>query len=148
MKLPLICGLARYKKLKTAQAVAAISFTIPTRPGTGKLANRVFAQMFGFEGFPPLLRGQKAFHAVTGAHVRGGIYSTVKAEWEHSAPCAMALAVKSLFLFLLLKFIIHSVAAMTSGNLRMCTDQVQEEKLRCDDILHRIQYASVVVLCY
>lgn len=49
--------------------------------------------MFGFEGFPPLLRGQKAFHAVTGAHVRGGIYSAVKAEWEHSSPCAMALAV-------------------------------------------------------
>lgn len=84
--------------------------------------------MFGFEGFPPLPQGQKAFHAVTRAHVRaerGGVYSAVKAEWEHSAPCAMALAVKILFLFLL-KFIIHSVAAMTTGILRMCTDQVQK----------------------
>lgn len=50
--------------------------------------------MFGFEGFPPLLQGQKAFHAVTRAHVRGGIYSAVKAEWEHSAPCAMAFGCK------------------------------------------------------
>lgn len=84
--------------------------------------------MFGFEGFPPFPQGQKAFHAVTRAHVRGGVYSAVKAEWEHSALCAMALAVKFLFLFLL-KFIIHNVAAMTTGNLRMCTDQVQEERL-------------------
>lgn len=73
------------------------------------------------------------------AHVRGGVYSAVKAEWEHSAPCAVALAVKFLFLFLL-KFIIHSVAAMTTGNLRMCTDQVQEERLlSCAETIHRIQ---------
>lgn len=100
---------------------------------------------FGFEGFPPFLQGQKAFHAVTRAHVRGGIYSAVKAEWEHSAPCAMALAVKSLFLFLQQKFIIHSVAAMTTGNLRMCTDQMQEEKLlRCADIGFNVLLGSAL----
>ncbi len=79
--------------------------------------------------------------------MRGGIYSAVKAEWEHCPVCHGFGCKVSVFVSP--TEIYHPQrGCMTCGNLRMCTDQVQEEKLRCADILHRIQYASVVVLCY
>lgn len=100
--------------------------------------------MFGFECFPPLLQGQKAFHAVTGAHVRGGIYSAVKAEWEHCPVCHGFGCKVSVFVSP--TEIYHPQRGC--NDMWKPQDQVQEEKLRCADILHRIQYASVVVLCY
>lgn len=66
-------------------------------PRTAKLGDHVFPQKFGFKGFLSLVQVQMAFHAVTRAHEGASIYTAVKTEWEHSTPCAIALAVKSLF---------------------------------------------------
>lgn len=75
VKLSFNCSLAQQK---VEDNLSNGCYNSQYQQGLEELANRVFTQMFGFEGFPPFPQGQKAFHAVTRAHVRAGVVFTLQ----------------------------------------------------------------------